>query len=327
MKVATYSAFGEPKDVVQIVDRDTGAPGPGEVVITVEAAPVHLADLYAMRGLENFRVPLPHVPGFEGVGRIKEAGAGVTTCKKGDRVFLPIACGAWREEVRAKAEGLLPAPKGDAAQLSLMPINPPTSYLVLKDFGDLKPGDWIIQNAANSNCGRYLIEMAKLWGIKTVNVVRRPELVDELQALGGTVTLLDGDDLPARVQAATGNAQIRIALDAVNGMASQRLALCLAEGGTLLEYGRAIGQMCTVAPEIIFLRDIRIMGFYTVRQFAKRTPEQVRAIYQDLVDMFTKGQLTAKIAATYPLARVKEAVAHAARTGEHRDGKIILTMN
>jgi NADPH:quinone reductase-like Zn-dependent oxidoreductase len=326
MKVAIFSEFGEPTNVVQVIDRETGAPAAGEVVIKVEAAPVHLADLYAMRGLENFRVPLPHVPGFEGVGRIQDVGAGVTAYQKGDRVFLPIACGAWREEVRAKADGLLPAPEGDAAQLSLMPINPPTSYLVLKDFGDLKPGDWMIQNAANSNCGRYLIEMAKLWGIKTINVVRRPELVDELQALGGTVTLLDGDDLPERVKAATGNAQIRLGLDAINGMATQRLALCLAEGGTLLEYGRALGQMCMVAPEVIFLRDIRIIGFYTVRQFAQRSPAQVRAIYQDLVDMFTKGQLTAKIAATYPLARVKEAVAHAARTGEHRDGKIILTM-
>lgn len=326
MKVATFSAYGEPKDVVHLIDRDTGAPEAGEVVIDVEAAPVHLADLYAMRGLERFQVPLPHVPGFEGIGRISQVGAGVTQYKKGDRVFLHIACGAWREQIRLKAEGLLPAPEGDAAQLSLLPINPPTSYLVLKDFGDLKPGDWMIQNAANSNCGRYLIEMAKLWGIKTVNVVRRKELIPELQALGGTVTLLDGDDLPARVQAATGGAKIKLGLDAINGMATQRLAMCLTDGATLLEYGRALGEMCIVAPDLLFLRDIRIVGFYTVRQFAKRTPQQVRAIYQDLIDMFEKGQLTGKIAATYPLSRVKEAVAHAGRTGEHRDGKVILTM-
>ncbi len=326
MKVARYSRWGNPTDVVELLDEDTGAPAAGEVVISVEAAPIHLADLYCMRGLERFQMALPNVPGFEGVGRITSTGAGVNHLKPGDRVFLPLACGAWRQEIRVNAEGLLPAPAGDAAQLSLLPINPPTSYLVLKDFGDLRPGDWVIQNAANSNCGRYLIELAKLWGFRTVNIVRRAELGPDLKALGADVVVVDGPDLAARVAAATGGAKINLGLDAVNGLATQRMAECLADGATLLEYGMSAGEMCQIAPDLIFLRDIRLIGFYTVRQFAKRTPDQVRAIYADLVRMFEQGHLTAKIAAVYPLSKVKEAVAHAARKGADRDGKIILTM-
>jgi NADPH:quinone reductase-like Zn-dependent oxidoreductase len=69
-----------------------------------------------------------------------------------------------------------------------------------------------------------------------------------------------------------------------------------------------------------------LIGFYTVRQFSKRTPAQVRAIYQDLIGLFEKGQLTAKIAAVYPLARVKDAVAHAGRKGAEREGKVIIAM-
>ncbi|MBM3516062.1 MAG: zinc-dependent alcohol dehydrogenase family protein, partial [Alphaproteobacteria bacterium] len=214
MKVARYSRWGNPADVIELIDEPTGSPEPDEVVVAIEAAPIHLADLYCMRGLERFQMKLPHVPGFEGVGMVTTAGNNVSNVKVGDRVFLPLACGAWREEIRFKAAGLLPAPAGDAAQLSLLPINPPTSYLVLKDFGDLKPGDWVIQNAANSNCGRYLVELAKLWGIKTVNIVRRPELADDLKALGADVVVVDGPDLAARVNAATGGAPIKLGLDA-----------------------------------------------------------------------------------------------------------------
>jgi NADPH:quinone reductase-like Zn-dependent oxidoreductase len=326
MQVARYARWGDPADVVELIDEDTGRPGAGEAVIRVEAAPIHLADLYCMRGIERFRMALPHVPGFEGVGHVAAVGAGVTAVKPGERVFLPLACGAWREEIRVAADRLLPAPAGDAAQLALLPINPPTSYLILKDFGDLKPGDWVIQNAANSNCGRYLIELAKLWGIRTVNVVRRPELADDLKALGADVVLVDGPDLAGRVKAATGGAAIRLGVDAVNGLATQRLAECLADGATLLEYGMAAGEPCQISADILFLRDIRLIGFYTVRQFAQRTPDQVRAIYTDLVRLFEQGRLTAKIAGTYPLARIKDAVAHAARKGAERDGKVIVTM-
>ena len=171
-----------------------------------------------------------------------------------------------------------------------------------------------------------MIELAKLWGFRTVNIVRRAELGPDLKALGADVVVVDGPDLAARVAAATGGAKINLGLDAVNGLATQRMAECLADGATLLEYGMSAGEMCQIAPDLIFLRDIRLIGFYTVRQFAKRTPDQVRAIYADLVRMFEQGHLTAKIAAVYPLSKVKEAVAHAARKGADRDGKIILTM-
>jgi len=184
----------------------------------------------------------------------------------------------------------------------------------------------VIQNAANSNCGLYLIALAKLWGIKTVNVVRRPELVPELKALGGDVVLVDGDDLPARVKAATNDAPIKLALDAVNGMATARLAACLANGGTVLVYGMLTGEPCMIPAEVAFMRDIRLEGFFTSRQFAKRTPEQIRRSTPDLAQYFRDGKLAAKIAGVYPLAKVKDAVAHAGRRGADRHGKVILSM-
>src|SRR2546425_4584369 len=73
----------------------------------------------------------------------------------------------------------------------MLGINPPTAALLLNESIDLRPGDWVAQNAANSGVGRSLIAIAKARGLKTINFVRRPELVPELQAVGGDLVIVD----------------------------------------------------------------------------------------------------------------------------------------
>jgi NADPH:quinone reductase-like Zn-dependent oxidoreductase len=74
------------------------------------------------------------------------AGSAVTEYKVGDRVFPGLGSGTFREEVRCKAAACMPAPPGDAVQLSLLTVNGPTAEVLLEDFADLKPGDWLLQN-------------------------------------------------------------------------------------------------------------------------------------------------------------------------------------
>ena len=99
-------------------------------------------------------------------------------------------------------------------------------------------GDWMIQNAANSAAGRAVIEIAHDLGYKTVNVVRRAELIDELRAEGGDVVLVDGENLREEVRNATGGAPIRLGLNAVGGDSALRLANCLAPAATLVSFRR-----------------------------------------------------------------------------------------
>ncbi|MDA0369415.1 MAG: zinc-dependent alcohol dehydrogenase family protein [Proteobacteria bacterium] len=327
MRVARYARYGAPDAVLELLDEDSPIVAAGDVAIRVEAAPVHIADLKCITGEPNFRMfPLPAVPGFEGIGRVTRIGAGVADFSQGDRVFLPLACGAWREEVVATASDLMPAPEGDAVQLSLLPINPPTSYLMLNDYGDLEKGDWVIQNAANSSCGVYLIKLAQLRGIKTVNVVRRASLAPALKNEGADVVLVDGPDLAARVREATGGAAIKLAIDAVAGDATTRLGECLVDGGTILSYGMLSGEPCKLPPDMVFLRDIRLRGFYTVRQFTQHEPHEIAAMYRDLANLVADGTLRARIAGTFPLDQAVDACALAAKVGEDRPGKVIITM-
>jgi mitochondrial enoyl-[acyl-carrier protein] reductase / trans-2-enoyl-CoA reductase len=327
LKAAIHSEFGPPGDVLRVVDLPPEQPAADEVIVRMEAAAMHIADLRTIAGDDTFRFELPRSPGFEGIGRVARVGSAVRDYKVGDRVFPALASGTFREEVRCKAAGCMPAPEGDAIQLSLLTVNGPTAEVLLNDYAELAPGDWLVQNAANSSCGRYLIRLAREKGVRTVNVVRRPEMIQELVELGGDVVLADGPDLAERVAAAVGGAPIRLGIDAVAGPATQRIAECLAPGSNVACYGSMTGRNAEIDFYLMFRNDIRLVGVSFARQFQlRRTPQGVREMYARLAALMARGVLTAKIAGVYPLERIVEACERAAMTGTDRDGKVVIRL-
>ena len=229
--------YGDPAEVLELRRIPDPVLSPGQVGVRMETAALHIADLYNIRGSHGFHPPLPRTPGYEGVGMVDAVGPGVSSEWIGRRVFAPLGSGTLTEVLIADVDDLLPAPAGDSRQLALTVVNGATAITLLDDFVPLKQGEWLIQNAANSNVGRYVIVLARERGIRTVNVVRRPELIPELAELGGDVVLLDGADLSQRVNSATDGAGIRMGFDAVAGEATARLADCLGEGGLVVNYG------------------------------------------------------------------------------------------
>src|SRR5206468_8633517 len=164
------------------------------------------------------RTELPATAGFEGAGVVVELGSGATGLTTGALVILPHNIGTWREAVAVKADELVVVPDGiEPVQAAMLKINPLTAWRLLHDYVDLQKGDWLIQNAANSAAGRAVIHIAHELGYKTVNIVRRAELIDELHAEGGDVGLVDGDNLREEVKSATGGASIRLGLNSVGG--------------------------------------------------------------------------------------------------------------
>ncbi len=319
--------YGEPAQVLFIEELPDPVPEAGEVVIRMEAAALHIADLYHTTGRYGFVSPLPRTPGFEGVGRIASVGDGVTEFQPGDRVFAPLGSGTCSELVVAPAAALIGCPDGDREQLALTMVNGATAVALVEDFADLGAGDWLLQNAANSNCGRYVIALAARRGIKTCNVVRRQELVADLASLGGDAVLMDGDDLPERVQQATGGAELRLALDAVAGAATGRLAQCLSDGGKVVNYGAVTRKPCQISFYTMFRKDVSLVGMSMSKQMAKRDTVQRRAVYERLAQLIAAGELQAAIAGRYPLAEFKAAFVQAGETGQARPGKVIVLPN
>jgi NADPH:quinone reductase-like Zn-dependent oxidoreductase len=293
------------------------------VLIEMIAAPINPSDVLTITGQYGALPPLPAIGGNEGVGRVAALGDGVTGLAVGTRVLMPVAAGSWVSHTVAKATTLMPLPaEGDALQLAMLTVNPPTAALLLSEFVELQAGDWVIQNAANSAVGEYVIQLAKARGLHTVSVVRRQEMVPVLEALGGDVVLVDGPDLAARVAAATNGAKVRLALDAVGGSATDRLAQSVAVGATVVNYGAMSGEACKVAPGSFVFRNVTLRGFWLAFWFRQATVAQQMALYGDLAQRIARGELSARVQRTFPLAQVQDAVALAASGG--RDGKVLL---
>ncbi len=327
MKRAVYSTRGpNPHERIRAEESELPALQAGEVLLEVLAAPINPSDVLTITGEYGMLPPLPAVGGNEGIGRVSALGEAVQGLVVGQRVLLPVGSGTWSTHIVARAATLVPLPAvGDAVQLSMLTVNPPTASLLLSEFVSLAPGEWVIQNVANSAVGGYLIQLAKRRGLHTVNVVRRESAVADVQAAGGDVVLVDGPDLRKRIAEATGNASIRLAIDAVGGDATDRLAQSVAVGGTVVNYGMMSGKPCVVSPGSFVFRDVTLRGFWLAFWFRNATPEQQKALFTELATLIATGHLSARVHATFPIDQIQQAVALAA-AGE-RSGKIVLTPN
>jgi mitochondrial enoyl-[acyl-carrier protein] reductase / trans-2-enoyl-CoA reductase len=322
ISAAVYQRYGNPADVLQVETRPWPTPAADEAVVKMRAAPINPADLNQIEGKYPVRAELPATPGFEGAGMVVELGERVNGLTSGALVILPHNVGTWRDAVAVKAEELVVVPDGiEPAQAAMLKINPLTAWRLLHDYVDLQKGDWLIQNAANSAAGRDVIQIAHELGYKTVNVVRRAELVDELHAEGGDVVLVDGENLREEVKSATGGASIRLGLNSVGGDSALRLANCLAPGGTLVSFGAMSLQPLKIPTGLLIFKDLRFRGIWINKWYDNATPAERMETFRPLFDMAARGLLKTKIEKAYPLREVKTAVAHAAQG--KRSGKII----
>ncbi|MBW8055662.1 MAG: alcohol dehydrogenase catalytic domain-containing protein, partial [Nitrospira sp.] len=177
MKAIEFASYGVPHDVCHCVDGlEVGNPADDEIVVDIEASPINPADLLIIQGKYPGPSELPARLGIEGVGRITAVGKGVKTLAVGDRV-ISLGRTNWAQQVKLKAEQAIKVPADlDLLQLAMLKANPPTALLMLRDCVELDPGDWVIQNAANSAVGRHVIRLAGARGVHTVNLVRRESL-------------------------------------------------------------------------------------------------------------------------------------------------------
>jgi mitochondrial enoyl-[acyl-carrier protein] reductase / trans-2-enoyl-CoA reductase len=326
MKQVLIESYGTPWEVARCAEvADVGPPTADEVVFDVLAFPINPADMWFCRGSYRLKPPLPATPGAECVGRVTAGGAAVTHVKPGDLV-INLQRENWAQQRRVKGDDAIPLPAGiDLRQAAMVRINPPTAELMLSDFVTLKGGDWVIQNVANSAVGRLAIVLAHQHGLRTVNVVRRPELAAELKQLGADLVIVDGEDLAGRVERETGGAPIRLGLEAIGGKATGRICDCVATDGTVVHYGSMSGQDPEVTRNNFIYRGVRLTGFMLGRFLAKRSAQKIREIYADLAAQVMDGKLAAPVDTVYPIEQIKQALAHADKGG--RNGKILVSPN
>jgi trans-2-enoyl-CoA reductase len=326
MKVVRLVSYGDPGEAFAIADvPEPDSPGPGEVLVATVAAPVHPAHLLQARGYYGLRPELPAVPGEEGVGTVVAVGAGVTDLPAGQLVAIVPGTtgGLWAEHLTRRRADVVPLPAGvDPLQAAMLSTNPITAIGMLDDVVPLQPGDWVIQNGANSAVGHWVVAAARRRGLNLVNVVRRQEALATVKAAGGEHVIVENGDFGRQVRAATDGAPIRLGLDLVGGQSSHRLLSSVADGAVLVAYGGISGQPMQVAPTHVIFRTLTVRGFWLVSWMKAASPERLAAVYAEAVEHLAAG-VRVPIGATFPLDEFDAAVARVA-AGE--PGKTLLTV-
>ncbi|MFD8646693.1 zinc-dependent alcohol dehydrogenase family protein [Streptomyces mirabilis] len=312
--------FGEPERSLKVVDvPEPSAPGAGQALIQVEYAPLDHHDLLLARGVYPVRPELPSVIGNEGAGTVLAVGPGVTRIRPGDTVLLPFGTFAWSERVLAEVAKLTAVDRSiSLEQAAMLTINPTTAGLLLESR-DLPAGSWVVQNAANSGVGRSVIAFAKERGLRTINIVRREELVTELEELGADIVLTGSPDVAVRVRAAIGNDPVPLGLDGVSGKATSLLLDVLTEGALLMIYGYMSGEPFTPDPNVLKAKNITTTEFWMYQdEYPPRHPD----LAAESARLVAAGRLTLPSAPVYKAKDFTEALAYM-----EKNGKVLLDFN
>jgi trans-2-enoyl-CoA reductase len=288
------------------------------------AAPINPADLNVIEGTYGDLPALPATIDNEGCGEIFQLGAGVENLRIGQKV-LPLAFGTWCSELALPAAKLIPLPDGiDIHQAAMLTVNPATAWRLLHDFVELRPGEWIAQNAANSGVGRAVIQLARHLGIRTLNVVRRPELVDELLALGADVVVTEETDLRREARGLCGNTLPRLGLNAVGGASALNMANALAPDSPLVTFGAMGRQPLKIPNGLLIFKNISFRGFWLRRWRERAEAQEIRTTYETLADLVHRGVLHTPVHRVFPMSQIAGAINEAGR--EKRGGKVLIDL-
>lgn len=320
MHALRFHESGKPAEVLRLEDLPPAVLLEGEVRLRILAAPVNPADLNLIEGTYGVKPELPAVPGIEGCGEVVESRS--PDFQPGDRAILLRRAGTWADEVCLPAEHLFKLPPGiDPLQAAMLKVNPATAWRLLTGFGTPPPGSWIVQNAANSGVGRCVIVLARTLGIRTMNLVRRAELRDELLTLGADEVVVDDDSAVDTAKSALGKDRPQLAYNCVGGESALRLMNLLGPGGIHITYGAMSRRPLTVPNGQLIFKGLQFRGLWVTKWIESAPREELDEVYGKLAGLMLSGAISVPVAATYPLADFTAALEHV--TGGARNGKIL----
>lgn len=265
--------------------------GPKQILVEHLAACVNPADINLIQGVYGIKPKLPAIIGNEGVTKVKLVGSEVNHLKPGDLALGVSLLGYWQSYSVQNSEDFYRVDENlevtTAAQLK---VNPCTAYRMLKDFYPVQSGDTIIQNGANSAVGVYVIQLAKNWGLRSINVIRdRPnkeELIKELKDYGADYVLTEEEvgnvEVMTPILKAIGKP--KLFLNCVGGKNANNCQRSLDFGGYSITYGAMSRQPFSPSATSLIFKDHKFVGFWVSRWYKER--ESTRR--DEISDMLTE---------------------------------------
>ncbi|KAG6159902.1 hypothetical protein E4U46_001568 [Claviceps purpurea] len=327
-KALVYSQIGEPSNVLTLHSHPISPSIPNSsVLVRTLAAPINPADINTIQGTYGTKQAMSlligtsepsAVPGNEGVFEVVSTGDPSSSLKKGDWV-IPAAqhIGTWRTHAVFEANDVLKIEKESLTptQVATVSVNPCTAYRILRNYGpsaglksglpmrplELGSGEWFIQNGANSGVGRAAIQFGKLWGHRSINVIRDRDTSEETEALkkelldlGANVVVTESqflsrqwNDQLAEITRG-GREQIGLALNCVGGKSATALARSLGEGASMVSYGGMSRQPVALPLGLLIFKDIRFVGFW-LSKWNQKDPLGRKHMVDDILNLMRLG--------------------------------------
>jgi trans-2-enoyl-CoA reductase len=314
---------GEPSEMLEVAGHELPGLGDHDVRVRIHYAPVNPADLNVIQGNYGRKPRLPCIPGHEAAGVVEQIGPEVASLAPGDRVIPLLGAGCWTQSMVAAEQFFAKLPPDlDLAQAAMMRVNPVTAWLLLSEFGAVDEGEWIAQNAANSSVGRSLIQIAAARGVRTLNFMRRADLIPELIRDGATAVFTDDAEGLAAARKQLGGESLRLAANGVGADSAIRLMDLLDPGGTLVTYGAMSRQALKVPNSFLIFKDIHLRGLWVTRWLEHASPDALYDVLEPLAEMMVDGRLKLPVEEIVPFREASRAVKRAAESS--RAGKILL---
>ncbi|KAF9973937.1 mitochondrial 2-enoyl thioester reductase [Actinomortierella ambigua] len=337
-----YSNYGKPSEVLKLLQYHIAPPAKGSVQVEILAAPINPADLNQIEGVYPARPPMTReiygvngsqnagdgeepepvaVAGNEAVGRVVTVGEDVKDLQVGDWVVMGTpGLGTWRTKANFKESELTKISEADEEPISLvqaatLTVNPCTAYRMLRDFRDLLPGDFIIQNGANSGVGESVIQLAKAMGVKTINVIRNrqghEQVQERLKQLGADYILLDdqlgkletkklvedwlkaaGEAEPVDEKTGKHKAkEVKLGFNCVGGKVTTEMARLLSKNGHLVTYGAMSRQPLILPASLQIFKNIHADGFWLTAWNEEHSTDERSWMIDDLLQTIRNKQL------------------------------------
>ena len=296
-------------------------PGPGQVLVRLEAIGVNFIEIYQRRGL--YKVEMPFVPGEEGAGTVAATGPGVEDVRVGDRVASVNFRGSYAELAIADANKVVPIPDGlGAREAAAVMLQGMTAQYLATSVHALQPGDRCLVHAAAGGVGLLLCQIAKrrnaiVFG--TVSTAEKARLARE----AGADEVIDytTHDFAAEVLRLTSGAKLHVVYDSVGATTYLGSIDCLAPRGMLALFGQSAGVVPPIDPLLLTRKGSLFMTRPTLGHYIATRDELVwRA--GDVLGWVREGALSVRVDRAVPLVQAAEA--HRALEERRTTGKVLL---
>jgi NADPH2:quinone reductase len=308
-------------EVLRIEELPDPTPGPGELVVNIEAIGVNYIEIYQREGL--YTVQRPFTPGSEAAGTIRSLGSGITEFKVGDRVVSQSMRGAYASRALVAADRAVKIPDGVttkiAAAVFLQGLT--AHYLTTSTF-PLKHGDTCLVHAAAGGVGLLLCQIAKKRGAFVIGTASTQEKLDLAHEAGADETInYTTRDFVTEVKRITGEAGVAVVYDSVGRTTFEGSLNALRRRGMLALFGQSSGPVSAFDPQVLNRKGSLFLTRPTLNDYVATRDELVQRS-TELLGWVNDGSLKARIGAEFPLVRAADA--HRALSSRKTTGKVVL---